>query len=76
MQTIIGLTFPGQLKDESIICRLCKDYDITLNIYEASFSTYAGWAILGIAGQDSEMKKAFDFLKSKGIKIEKIKIEK
>ena len=55
MKMIIGLTFPGELKDESIICYLCKNYDIKLNIFEASFSMYSGWAILGIEGEDEEL---------------------
>jgi len=69
---IIGLTFPGELKDESIICTLCKNFDIKLNIFEASFSMYSGWAILGIEGEEEVLKKAFDFLRTKNINIEKI----
>jgi len=37
MQIKAELTFPGKLKDEAIICSLCKDFDIILNIVEASF---------------------------------------
>ena len=69
---IIGLTFPGELKDESIICILCKNFDIKLNIFEASFSMYSGWAILGIEGEEEVLKKSFDFLRTKNINIEKI----
>lgn len=69
---IIGLTFPGELKDESIICTLCKNFDIKLNIFEASFSMYSGWAILGIEGEEEVLKKCFDFLRTKNINIEKI----
>jgi len=69
---IIGLTFPGELKDESIICTLCKNFDIKLNIFEASFSMYSGWAILGIEGEEEVLKKSFDFLRTKNINIEKI----
>ena len=69
---IIGLTFPGELKDESIICTLCKNFDIKLNIFEASFSMYSGWAILGIEGEEEVLKDSFEFLKTKNINIEKI----
>ncbi|MCX5704746.1 MAG: NIL domain-containing protein [Candidatus Omnitrophica bacterium] len=72
MKMIIGLTFPGELKDESIICTLCKNFDIKLNIFEASFSMYSGWAILGIEGEEEVLKKSFDFLRTKNINIEKI----
>lgn len=73
MNFVIGLTFPGELKDESIICYLCKKFDVTLNILEASFSMYSGWAILGIEGSEEEINRAFEYLRGKGINIEKIK---
>lgn len=76
MQMVIGLTFPGELKDESVICQLCKKFDISLNIVEASFSMYSGWAILGIEGGEEELRNAFAFLKEKGINIENIKNSK
>lgn len=73
MKLTIGLTFPGKLKDECIICHLCKRFGVTVNILEASFSTFAGWAILGIKGSEEEITKVFAFLKKKNIHIEKIK---
>ena len=66
------ITFPGELKDEPIICNLCKQFDITLNIIEASFSTDVGWAILILHGKEEEVKKAFDFLREKGVTINNI----
>lgn len=72
MQIKAELTFPGKLKDEAIICSLCKDFDIILNIVEASFSTDTGWAILVINGSEEEVKKAFNYLENKGVKTENI----
>jgi ABC-type methionine transport system ATPase subunit len=72
MELAIGLSFPGHLQDESVICALCKKFDITLNIIEASFSVSAGWAILKIQGDDAEIKKAFAYLASKDVKIQQI----
>lgn len=69
------LTFPTNLKDEAIICNLCKEFDIVLNIVEASFSTDTGWAILVFKGKEEVLKTAFDYLKNKGVKIENIKEE-
>lgn len=64
------LTFPGELKEEAIICFLCKKFDVILNIVEASFSTATGWAILVLEGEEQELKKAFDYLRDKGVKFE------
>ncbi|MDO9573115.1 MAG: NIL domain-containing protein [Candidatus Omnitrophota bacterium] len=76
MKMSIGLTFPGTLQDESIICYLCKKFDISLNIIEASFSMDAGWSILTIEGQDDEIKRAFEYLADKGVKVQQIQIDK
>lgn len=72
MQISVGLTFPGELKDETIICHVCKDFAVNVNILEASFSSTSGWAILGIEGEEEEINKVFDYLKSKNIKINKV----
>ena len=66
------LTFPAELKEEAIICNLCKKFDIVLNILEASFSTDTGWAILIFNGSKEELDKAFQYLKEWGITIEEI----
>jgi len=76
MKMSIGLTFPGTLQDESIICSLCKKFNIDLNIIEASFSMEAGWSILTVEGEKEEIERAFDYLTDKGIKIQQIKIDK
>jgi len=75
MKISVGLTFPGALKDESVICYLAKNYNITLNIIEASFSMSSGWAILEFDGEEEEIKRAFVYLGEKDIKIQKIKQE-
>lgn len=62
-------TFPGKLKDEAIICYLCKNFDITLRILEASFSTHTGWAILILDGRDEAIKRTLGYLSGKGVEI-------
>ena len=76
MRMSIGLTFPGELQDESVLCYLCKNYPLNLNIIEASFSMSSGWAILEIEGEEKEMERAFDYLTGKSIKIQRIEIKK
>jgi ABC-type methionine transport system ATPase subunit len=72
MQMSIGLTFPGTLKDESVISYICKNFNIDLRIIEASFSMSSGWAILQIEGEEEEIKKVFEYLTSKDVQIQKI----
>ena len=70
MKIKLELNFPGKLKDEPIICKLCKDFDITVSILEASFSTNIGWAILVMEGLPNEIEKAKSYLANKGAELE------
>jgi len=65
----VELTFPGKLKEEAIICSLCKKFEITLKIWEASFSTDTGWAIIILEGSEEELKKSLEYLGEKGVEI-------
>ncbi|MFH0738705.1 MAG: NIL domain-containing protein [Candidatus Omnitrophota bacterium] len=69
MKTRAELTFPGELKEDPIICDLCKNFKITLSILEASFSTEVGWAIIILEGAEEELKRAFEYLKNKGVEV-------
>jgi len=70
MKARLELTFPTELKNEAIICTMCKKFDIVVNIVEASFSTDTGWAILILDGDEEDVNKALDYLSSKNIDIE------
>ncbi len=71
MKVKVELTFSAELKDNPIICNLCKKFDIVLNIVEASFSTATGWAILVLEGNEEELGRALKYLEDTGVKIEK-----
>ncbi|MBD3427262.1 MAG: hypothetical protein GF409_08605 [Candidatus Omnitrophica bacterium] len=69
-QQKIELFIPGELKDEPIICDMINNFDISMKIVEASFSTESGWAFLVIDGQKDEIDRMFGYLRDKGINIE------
>ncbi|MFA4842333.1 MAG: NIL domain-containing protein [Candidatus Omnitrophota bacterium] len=73
MRVRAEFTFPGQLKEEPIIWQLSKQFDVVINIVEASFSTDTGWAILVIEGSKEEVNKSLDYLRNKGTEIEDLK---
>lgn len=64
--------FPEELKEQAIICNLCKEFDIIVKIVEASFSTDTGWAILRIEAEPDELRRTLDYLKEMHIEIKKI----
>lgn len=72
MQIKAELLFPGKLKDEPLICNICKQFDIVLNILEASFSTGTGWAILIFEGAEAEVNRTLEYLKNKNVEIKDI----
>lgn len=63
------LTFPSELKEKPIICNLCKEFDVIMNIVEASFSTATGWAILILEGSEGELERTLKHLKDSGVII-------
>jgi len=65
-------TFPSELKQEALICNICKQFDIILNIEEASFSTDTGWAILILEASEAEINRTFEYLKDKRVEIQNI----
>ncbi|HRZ14817.1 MAG TPA: NIL domain-containing protein [Candidatus Omnitrophota bacterium] len=64
------LTFPGKLKDDPILCNLCKEFLVTMSILEASFSTDTGWALVILEGNKEELNKTLNFLKTTGVEIQ------
>ena len=66
----IEMFIPGDLKDESIICYMIKNFNVDMKIVEASFSTESGWAFLILNGEKPEVDKLFDYLKTKGVNVE------
>ncbi len=65
----VEFTIPGDLKDEPIFYYIIKNFDVIPNIKEASFSTDMGWAIVYFEGKEKELKRMFDFLTEKGVRI-------
>lgn len=68
-KVMVELTFPSDLKDEPVIYQMGRDFKVIPNIIEASFSTEMGWAILSMEGEETEVERLFEFLRSKNIEI-------
>jgi ABC-type methionine transport system ATPase subunit len=70
MKTKTELTFPVNLKDQPILCDLCKKFEISMSILEASFSSETGWAIVILEGKKEEIDKTLGYLKTLGVGVE------
>lgn len=65
----VEMTFPKELKNEPIIYQMITEFNVILNIQEASFSTDMGWALLTIEGEQSEIDRLCEHLRKKGATI-------
>ncbi len=63
----VELTFPGKLKEEPVFYYIIKNFDVVPNILEASFSTDMGWAIVKFEGEEKELSRLFEYLRSWGV---------
>ena len=67
MKVMAELTMPKEYKDEPIFYQMVKNFEVVPTIIEASFSTDIGWAYVKLEGEEEEISRLFQFLKSKNI---------
>jgi ABC-type methionine transport system ATPase subunit len=68
----IYLTFPKELIKEPILCLLAKQFDIVFNIRGSTVTADMGLVALELDGKQSEVEKAVNWLKQKGVIVEPI----
>ena len=71
MKIQVELTFPSGLKDEPVLYHMGRNFKIIPNVLEASFSTEMGWAIVTLEGEEAEINRLFDYLRTKNVTIER-----
>ncbi len=69
-RTLVHLTFSEELIREPLIYRLGKEFQIVTSIYRAAVTEADGWVLLELQGENQEIRRAIDFLRSMGVKVE------
>lgn len=69
-RTMVHLTFSEELIREPLIYRLGKEFQIITSIFRAAITEADGWVLLEMRGEDEEIRRAMDFLRSMGVKVE------
>ncbi|MDX1763081.1 MAG: NIL domain-containing protein [bacterium] len=69
-RTMLHLTFSEELIREPLIYRLGKEFRIVTSIYRAAITETDGWVLLEMIGENQEIRRAMDFLRSMGVKVE------
>jgi ABC-type methionine transport system ATPase subunit len=65
----VKFTFPTQLIKEPVIYKLGKQYKVVTNIRRADVRENTGWVVLEIEGDDGEIDKALQWVKSLGVQV-------
>ena len=71
MKMQVELTFPAELKDEPVLYYMGRNFNVIPNVIEASFSTEMGWTIVTLEGEEAEINRLFDYLRTKNVAIER-----
>ncbi|HLG22881.1 MAG TPA: NIL domain-containing protein, partial [Candidatus Manganitrophaceae bacterium] len=65
----VHITFPEEKIREPIIYQIGRDYKLITNIRRADVTEKTGWVDLELTGEPSEIERAVEELKKKGVKV-------
>lgn len=68
----VTLFFPPERIQEPVIYNIGHQFKLVTNIRSANVSENAGWVTLEIDGAEEEYRKAVDYLKGIGVKVEPV----
>ena len=65
----LKLIYPEEKIKEPILSRMCKTFDVDINIRKANVQENIGWLELELMGNEEEIEKAIDWLVKQGIEV-------
>ncbi|MCK9486644.1 MAG: NIL domain-containing protein [Dehalococcoidia bacterium] len=70
MEKHVRLTFSPDLIKEPLIYQLGQEFQVVTNIRMADVDAKVGWVVLSLEGDDAEVQRALDWVRSKGVRID------
>jgi ABC-type methionine transport system ATPase subunit len=67
---LVKLIFPEALIQDPVIYRLGHEFRIITSIFRASVGEKEAWLVLQLEGEEEEILRSLEFLKSLGIRVE------
>jgi len=67
---LVRLVFPEELIQDPLIYRLGHEFRIVTSIFRASVGEREAWVVLGMDGEEKEILRSMEFMKSLGIRVE------
>ncbi|MCX7759851.1 MAG: NIL domain-containing protein [Hydrogenothermaceae bacterium] len=68
----LKLIYPEEKIKEPILSKLCKTFDVDINIRKANVQEKVGWLELELIGKEEEIEKAINWLTDQGIDVSPI----
>lgn len=68
----LKLIYPENKIKEPILSKLCKTFDVDINIRKGNVQEKVGWLELEILGKEDEIERAISWLISQGVDVSPI----
>jgi len=68
----LQLIYPEEKVKEPVLCMVCKNFDVVVNIRRAQVSQDTGILLVEIDGEAEEIEKAIDFIQKQGVEVQPI----
>lgn len=68
----LKLMYPEEKIREPILSKLCKKFEVDINIRKANVQEKVGWLELELLGKEEEIEKAMNWLVEQGIDVSPI----
>lgn len=65
----LKLIYPEEKIKEPILSKLCKTFDVDINIRKANVQENIGWLELEMTGEELEIENAIKWLQEQGIEV-------
>lgn len=63
----VHLSFPGKLKDEPLLWRVCERFALVFNIRQADYTEGLGWLMAELEGDGEQLEKGIRWLEEQGV---------
>jgi len=70
----LWLMYPTRLITRPVVWELCKKFEVTTNLRQASVNDEVGLVCLELDGDREEIKRAIEWLEELGVKVEPVEI--
>ncbi|MCS6997893.1 MAG: NIL domain-containing protein [Aquificaceae bacterium] len=68
----LQLIYPEEKVKEPILCMVCKNFDVVVNIRTAKVTKDTGILTVEIDGEEQEIERAIRFIEERGVMVQPI----